>query len=60
MLGKVSLIHKKTGAVVPNPQLSRFSRMLARVLCHYSSLRNLTLRLHSLWQAKSRNQAMPT
>ncbi|HWY58739.1 MAG TPA: S24 family peptidase [Terriglobales bacterium] len=46
VLGKVSLIHKKAGAVAP-PQLSLFSRTLARMLCHWDSFRTFALRIHS-------------
>jgi Peptidase S24-like len=55
VLGKVSLVHKRTGAVIPKPKLTRFSRTLARTLCHCGSLRNVVLRFHSFWQRRVPN-----
>ncbi len=52
VLGKVSLIYKKTGVVVPNSRVSGFGRALAWMLCRWDSFRNITLRMHSLWQGR--------
>ena len=48
VLGKVSLIHRKRGAVVPKARVPRFDRALGWMLCRWDSFRNITLRLHSL------------
>lgn len=53
VLGKVSLIHRKTGAVVPKPQVSLFSRTLGGMLCHWDSFRSVALRTHSFWQGRA-------
>jgi len=53
VLGKVSLIHKKTGTVVPTPQVSLLTCMLAWMLCHWDSLRNVVLRIQSFRQRRS-------
>jgi len=50
VLGKVSLIHKKSGAIVPNSRVSGFGRVLAWMLCHWDSFRNIALRVQSLWR----------
>jgi len=52
VLGKVSRIHRKTGAIVPDSQVSGFGRALAWMLCHWDSFRNIALRMHSLWQRR--------
>ena len=48
VLGKVYLIHKKAGVMVPNSQPSRLTRTFAWVLCHSDLFRSLALRIHSL------------
>jgi Peptidase S24-like len=53
VLGKVSLIVRKTGAVVPNSRVSVFGRAFAWMLCHWNSFRNITLRIHSMWQRRA-------
>jgi Peptidase S24-like len=53
VLGKVSLIHRESGDIVPNPRLSMFSRMLARMF-RWDPFRNNALRLHSLVTPPSR------
>ena len=50
VLGKVSLIHRRNGAVVPNSRLSMFARAFAWMLCHWDLSRNISLRIHSFWQ----------
>ena len=50
VLGKVSLIHRKTRATVPERRVSLFKRMLAWLLCRCDFLRNLALRFHSWWR----------
>ena len=50
VLGKVSLIHRKTGDIVPSSQVSPFGRALAWMLCRWNLLRNLSLRIHSFQQ----------
>lgn len=47
VLGKVALIHKKSGVVFPKSQVSLPNRMLAYMLCHWDSLRCFALRVHS-------------
>jgi hypothetical protein len=53
VLGRVSLIHRKTGDIAPMPRLSLFSRMLGN-MCGWDSFRNSALRLHSLLAPPSR------
>jgi hypothetical protein len=50
VLGRVSVIHRKTGAVAPRSQLSLFARAVGWVLCHWDSVRGLALRIHSFRQ----------
>jgi len=50
VLGRVSLIRRKAGAVVPNARLSVFGRTLGWMLCHWDSVRNFALRIHSFRQ----------
>jgi hypothetical protein len=50
VLGKVSLIHRKTRATVPKRRVSLFTRRLAWLLCRWDFLRNVALRFHSLWR----------
>lgn len=45
VLGKVALIHKTSGSVVPKLQLSPLNRILAYMLCHWDSLRCFALRV---------------
>jgi hypothetical protein len=49
VLGKVSLIHRKTGDIVPKPRLSVFGRTLAWMVCRWDLFRNVSLRTHSFW-----------
>jgi hypothetical protein len=49
VLGRVSLIHRETGVIVPKPRLSVFGRTLASLLCRWDWFRNLALRFHSFW-----------
>jgi hypothetical protein len=49
VLGKVSLIHRKTGDIVPKPRLSVFGRALAWMVCRWDLFRNVSLRTHSFW-----------
>jgi Peptidase S24-like len=53
VLGKVSLIHRKSGNVVPKPRRSLFNRLLA-CMCRRDSVRNTALRLHSFVAPPSR------
>jgi hypothetical protein len=46
VLGKVSMIHRKTGDVVPKPRISPFGRTLAWMFCRSDLFRNLALRMH--------------
>ena len=46
VLGKVSMIHRKSGNIVPKPRLSPFGRASARMLCRWDLLRNIALRMH--------------
>jgi hypothetical protein len=50
VLGKVSLIHRRNGAVVSNSRVSMFARAFSWMLCHWDLSRNITLRVHSFWQ----------
>jgi peptidase S24-like protein len=52
VLGKVSLIHKKSRTTVPNPRPSPLSRALAWMLCEWDAFRNVALRIHSIWQRR--------
>ncbi|HXM63074.1 MAG TPA: S24/S26 family peptidase [Terriglobales bacterium] len=47
VLGKVSLIQRKTGVLIPS-SLSRLSRALAWMLCRWDLFRNFALRMHLL------------
>jgi hypothetical protein len=47
VLGKVSLIHRKSGEIVPKARVSRFGSMLAWALCRWDFFRNVALRIHS-------------
>jgi hypothetical protein len=49
VLGRVSLIHRVTGVIVPKPRLSVVGRTLASLLCRWDWFRNLALRIHSSW-----------
>jgi Peptidase S24-like len=49
VLGKVALIHRKSGGIVPKPRVSRFGSMLAWILCRWDFFRNVALRIHSSW-----------
>jgi hypothetical protein len=49
VLGRVSLIHRKAGLIVPNPRLSVLVRTLAWMLCHWDLFRTIALRIHSFW-----------
>ena len=61
VLGRVSLIHRKTGDILPKPRLSVFSRGLAWMLCRWDSFRNLSLRIHSFRQhGASANRTIDT
>jgi len=53
VLGKISLIHRKTGSIVQSPRVSLFDRTLAWALCRWDLFRNITLRIHSLGQRES-------
>ena len=46
VLGKVSLIHRKSGEIVPKARVSRFGSTLAWALCRWDFFRNLALRIH--------------
>ena len=50
VLGKVSLIDRKTRVLVPTPRLSHFARSLAWTLCRSDFLRQIALRLHGCRQ----------
>jgi peptidase S24-like protein len=52
VLGRVSVIHRKAGAVAPSLQLSLFSRAVGWVLCHWDLARGLALRIHSFRQCR--------
>jgi hypothetical protein len=49
VLGKVLLIHRRSGVIVPRRRVSRFRRTLGWMLCHSDSMRNVALRFHSFW-----------
>jgi hypothetical protein len=53
VLGKLSVIHRKTGTVAPSAQLSLFGRAVGRVLCHWDSVRGLALRIYSFRQCRA-------
>jgi hypothetical protein len=44
VLGKVSMIHRRTGDVAPKSGVSRLDRTLAWTLCRWNLFRNITLR----------------
>jgi hypothetical protein len=46
VLGKVCLIHRRTGDIVPKPRLSPFGRTLAQVFCRWDLFRSVALRMH--------------
>jgi signal peptidase I len=48
VLGRVSLIRRKTGVIVPMPRVSVFGRVLATMLC-WDLFRNFALRIYSFW-----------
>jgi hypothetical protein len=48
VLGRVSLIRRKTGVIVPMPRVSVFGRVLASMLC-WVLFRNFALRSYSFW-----------
>src|SRR5277367_4245051 len=50
VLGKVSLIHRKSGDIVPHRRISWLGRALAFMLCHWGLFRNMSLRIHSFRQ----------
>lgn len=52
VLGKVSLIHKKSKTTLPTPRLSPLSRALAWMLCEWDGFRNVVLRIHSFRQGR--------
>jgi hypothetical protein len=61
VLGKVSLIHRKTGDIVPSSRVSPFGRTLAWMLCRWDLFRNLSLRIHSFQQlGASANRTIDT
>ena len=47
VLGKVSLIHRKTGDIVPSSLVSPFGHTLAWMMCRWDLFRNPSLRIHS-------------
>jgi hypothetical protein len=51
VLGKVALIHRKSGEIVPKPRVSRFGSTLAWILCRWDFFRNVALRIHSIWSS---------
>jgi peptidase S24-like protein len=53
LLGRISAIHRGGRVVIPQPGVSLTVRMLAWMLCHADSLRNLTLRVHSFWRDRA-------
>jgi|SRR5579863_5495931 len=61
VLGKVSLIHRKTGDIVPGPRLSVPGRALAWMLSRWDLFRNGSLRIHSFRQrGASANRTIDT
>ena len=61
VLGKVSLIHRTTGDIVPKPRLSVLGRALAWMVCRWDLFRNLSLRIHSFQQlGTSANRTIDT
>ena len=46
VLGKVSLIHRRTGDIVPKPRLSPFGRTLAWMLSRWDLFHKVALRMH--------------
>jgi hypothetical protein len=48
VLGKVSAIHRQGRVIVPKLRVTVFAGVLATMLCHWDSLRNVTLRIRSL------------
>jgi len=60
VLGKVSLIHRKTGDIVPSSRVSPLGRTLAW-MCRWDLFRNLSLRIHSFQQlGASANRTIDT
>jgi Peptidase S24-like len=47
VLGKVAVIYRKTGDIVPKPRLSVLGRALASMVCRWDFFRNFALRIHS-------------
>jgi Peptidase S24-like len=61
VLGKVSLIYRKAGDVVPARQLSLLSQALAWMFCRWDLFRNMSLRFRSFWQHRpSANRTFDT
>jgi signal peptidase I len=53
VLGKVSTIHRKGRAVCPNGRVSPLAAVFAGMLCRWDLLRNITLRMHLLWDRRA-------
>jgi len=52
VLGKVSLIQRKTKVIVPDPRVSALGRAVAWMLCRWDLFRNIALRIHSFRQRR--------
>ena len=48
VLGKVSLIQRKTGVLIPSSRVSWRNRAIAWMLCRWDLFRNFALRMHLL------------
>ena len=62
LLGKVSAIHHRRRVMIPRPRVSLAVRTLAWMLCHWDTLRNVTLRAYAFWQNRAplrRSQEKP-
>jgi hypothetical protein len=61
LLGKVAVIYRKTGHIVPKPRVSVSGRALAWMLCRWDLFRNVSLRIHSFRQhGASANRTIDT
>ena len=50
VLGKVSVIHRQTGDVIPSRRMSQLARLLAWMLSCSDGFRKVVLRIRSIWQ----------
>jgi signal peptidase I len=59
VLGRVTLIHRKTKAIVPDSRVSAFRRTFAWTVCRWDLFRNIILRIHSFWQGRVGERSKP-